>query len=125
MPPPRITRAFLLAVVWVTMATASTAQTTTATVQGTITDATGAALPDASVVITGETASRSVRSDARGFYRVSSLPAGVYVLTASREGFLTTVIDTLSLVIDRTSTLDLRLTIEGPAAAVTVSARRS
>jgi hypothetical protein len=118
-----ITMAFLLATLW--SPTVVEAQTTTATVQGTITDSTGAALANAVVVITGETVSRSVQSDERGFYRVPALPAGKYALTASREGFLPTDVDDLTLTIDRTVTVDLRLNLSGLSTAVTVTARSS
>jgi hypothetical protein len=82
----------------------SRAQVTTATIIGTITDASGAALPGALVtsrnVDTGLT--RSVTADDDGTYRIEFLPIGNYVVevtldrfkTASRSGIVLRVADT-------------------------------
>src|ERR1700681_14644 len=57
-----------------------TAQTTTATILGTVTDSSGAAVPDAGVRITntGTAATQITMSDMQGRYRVPALPVGQY-----------------------------------------------
>jgi hypothetical protein len=69
-------------------------------IQGTITDPTGAVVPDASVTITGtDTGSvKAVKTDSAGFYSVGPLNPGNYNITVTRSGFqrlsVTTVVRT-------------------------------
>ncbi len=65
------------------------AQSTFATIQGTVTDTSGAAVPGAAVVITNEdTGSKeSITSGASGEYRAFDLNAGTYTISFSRDGF--------------------------------------
>ena len=63
------------------------AQTTTAVLRGTVTDTTGAVLPDARVEVLGPTGQRSTVADAVGFYRLANLPPGNYSITVTRDGF--------------------------------------
>ena len=69
------------------------AQTTTATVAGTVTDQTGAALPGVTIVIKNvETGtSRTVVTDEAGGYRAPSLEPGTYDVAATLQGFQTHV----------------------------------
>jgi hypothetical protein len=63
----------------------------TATILGTVTDASGAAVPDAAIQVknTGTGATRTVNSDAEGRYRLAELGIGTYDATASKAGFQT------------------------------------
>src|SRR6201996_7408476 len=58
-------------------------------IQGTITDSSGAAVPGATVVIaTPDTGySHSLKSDSAGFYEVGPLNPGSYTITVSASGF--------------------------------------
>ncbi|SEB50746.1 carboxypeptidase regulatory-like domain-containing protein [Terriglobus roseus] len=69
------------------------AQTNLATITGTVTDAGGGGLPNASVSIqnTDTTAVRVVMTDANGFYTAPSLTVGNYKITVSAPGFATAV----------------------------------
>ena len=98
------------------------AQTTTSTLEGKVADASGAVLPGVSVNVKGNTVERTAVSDATGFYRVVALPAGTYVVTASLQGFKTKVLEGITLVLDRTATLDIAMEIATHAESVTVSA---
>src|SRR5665213_1305761 len=85
-------RLFLLAFVSISCLFSNLyAQSATATVQGTVTDASGAAVPDAAVQLknTGTGASRTVNTDAQGRYRASDLQVGGYDVSASKSGFST------------------------------------
>src|SRR5450756_179746 len=64
-------------------------QTNLASITGTVTDNTGAALPNVNVSIlnTDTTAVRVVTTDANGFYTAPSLNAGSYRITATAAGF--------------------------------------
>lgn len=58
-------------------------------VQGTISDSSGAVIPDADVTLTnrGNNSSVHTHSNASGVYRFGTLPAGAYILRVHREGF--------------------------------------
>lgn len=63
------------------------AQETTASIQGTITDAQGAALPGVTVEATNEKGQRfSAQTDNTGHYRFPSIPPGSYKVTATLAG---------------------------------------
>jgi outer membrane receptor protein involved in Fe transport len=87
---------------------------TTATLVGRVADATGAAVPDASIrVVNSRTNSvREVRTDSSGNYTVSSLPApGIYNVTAEKAGFRQVTENGLELQVDQEARLDLSLQI--------------
>ena len=67
------------------------AQTTTSTIEGTVTDTLGAVIAGAEVKASGLTLAteRSATTDAEGFYRLAALPAGTYTVMISRAGFAT------------------------------------
>ena len=58
------------------------AQETTAAIQGTVSDPTGAIVPDATVTATSTSLMKavSVKTDSHGFYRLNALPPGNYTL---------------------------------------------
>ncbi len=87
-----MTKRFSLAVAIMFMfPLSSTAQVSTATLQGTVKDQTGASLPGVTVtVIHTETgASRNVVTDAGGRYVAAPLPIGGYDVRAELSGFRT------------------------------------
>jgi hypothetical protein len=65
------------------------AQTVTSTLQGRISDATGAVIPEASVtVLNADTGlKRSVTANAVGEYQIGGLPAGDYTVNIEKSGF--------------------------------------
>jgi hypothetical protein len=58
-------------------------------ITGTVTDPTGAAVPDADIVVTNEAtgASRTVKSNTDGNFTVLNIPVGVYTITTTVNGF--------------------------------------
>ncbi|CAN5733551.1 hypothetical protein BH20ACI3_BH20ACI3_22940 [soil metagenome] len=105
------------------LSSSTTAQTTTSTIQGTVTDANGAVVAGAEVKVSGTTlaSEHSVTSDSEGFYRLTALPAGTYTLTVSGTGFATSTAN-LELTLNRVVTFDVKLQVGGVGEAVTVSA---
>jgi len=65
------------------------AQTVTVTVQGRVSDTTGAAIPEATVTVANAATgySRSATSTATGDYQLALLPVGDYTVTAEKSGF--------------------------------------
>src|SRR5262245_40108903 len=66
---------------------------TTGSITGTVRDQAGAAVPKAEVTITDEKTgvSRNVTANDDGFYAATSLPAGMYSVSAGPTGFKKTV----------------------------------
>jgi hypothetical protein len=82
-------RVFLAVCLWFAFAIALHAQTTTASIEGTTRDASGALLPRTTVtaVNTGTGFTRSTVSSDSGSYQLLLLPVGEYTVTAEQKGF--------------------------------------
>lgn len=111
----------VIAVVLVVSATAA-AQTTTSTIEGTVSDASGAVIPGAEVTVRGETlgAERRATTDARGFYRLTALPAGTYTVTVTATGLAASAA-TLDVTLNRVVTFDVTLQVGGVQETVAVT----
>jgi hypothetical protein len=98
------------------------AQVAGATLSGSITDSSSAALTQVQVsiknVATG--VERIVTSDSAGFYTLPNLVPGDYRITVTAQGFVTTVAD-VSLSVGANETLDVRMKVGGSAEKVEVS----
>src|SRR5579863_1292534 len=64
-------------------------QTVTATLTGTVADASGSIVPDASVTLTNELSGdvRKTTTNAAGYYSLPAIPAATYTLTVEAKGF--------------------------------------
>lgn len=100
------------------------AQTTGATLQGTVSDEQGGVLAGATIlVINVETGwSRENVADDRGFYRAPALPPGRYEIRASLQGFVTVVRAGLVLTLGQEATINLTMRLATVAETVTVTA---
>src|SRR5919112_5941567 len=100
------------------------AQTNTVgSISGTLRDPQGAAVPNAEVTIV-ETAtgqSRTVRTDADGFFNAPSLPVGRYVLSTSPSGFKKLVAPDIDVNVSARVVLDLTLEVGEVTETVTVT----
>ena len=87
------------------LAALSLAAQNTATISGTVTDASGAAVPKAQVTATnvGTSLSRSATSNDAGQYVIEFLPTGEYRVEASVQGFKKFVRSGLVLEINQTA----------------------
>ena len=102
----------LVALVMCSMSWAA-AQTTTATLAGTITDETQAVLPGVEITVTntGTSATRTAISGDAGQYRVGDLAPGEYEMEAQLPGFQTAVRSGIVLTVGRSASLDITLTV--------------
>jgi len=101
------------------------AQLTTADILGTVTDPTGAAVPNATIVVTNvdTRTGRTVTSNASGEYDVTLLPVGRYTVTAKAPGFkIATTADVAVEAGDHAQT-DIHLVTGGANETVTVEAQ--
>src|SRR5438034_1851439 len=93
--------------------TAMMGQTPTATLQGTVQDATGAFVPDTRIVITNVATNekREVSTDSAGRYVQPFLLPGTYTITAEKVGFRTVVQQNVKLEVGQNRSVDLTLEI--------------
>ena len=99
------------------------AQTTTSTIEGTVTDANGAVVAGAEVKVSGTTlgAERTTTTNEEGFYRLAALPAGSYTLTFSGSGF-ESYRSTVELTVNRVVTFDVQMKVGKVGEIVDVTA---
>src|SRR5262245_54533301 len=110
-----------LALVLIFVATPVRAQST-ATLEGTITDAQGAVMPGVTVTIKNKatSAERNANTDAAGRYVAASLSPGGYTVVAHLQGFQDQTREVI-LAVAQTTVLDLKLGVGGVAENVTVA----
>jgi Carboxypeptidase regulatory-like domain/TonB dependent receptor len=99
------------------------AQGDTARLQGTITDAQGAAVEGANLTVTNTGTARtvSVTTNDLGYYTMSALPAGHYRVEVTKQGFKT-VSRELDLQVAQIGVADFQLTVGEVTQSVTVEA---
>ncbi len=118
--------------IWVVMATvllllvslpSSHAQTVTGSIVGTVKDAQGASMANASVTAKSlETgAERSTMTDAAGGYNIVSVPAGAYDVTVTAQGFQTEIQKGLTMTVGAVVRADLSLKVGSVSQQVEVT----
>lgn len=109
------------------LCSAATAQQTTGDVLGTVTDASGAVVPGATVVIEnlGTHEKRTSQTSSSGEYVVNLLKPGTYGISISASGFKTFTVPSLKLQAGDRTRVDAPLAIGRAAETVTVEAQPS
>ncbi len=99
------------------------AQETTAGLQGSVKDSSGAMIPKASVEVSSPAliGIKSMETD-QGYFRFANLPPGVYTLTVSAAGFRTVKQQNIVLEVGHLPTLSVTLEVGTLAESVEVSA---
>jgi Carboxypeptidase regulatory-like domain len=100
------------------------AQAVTGTILGTVRDASGGALPGASVVLlnAGTGFTRSVTSDANGEYTAPLMPTGTYTVSGELSGFRRVSLENVHVGVDQRVRADLKLELGQMTEAVTIQA---
>ena len=95
----------------------------TGAISGTVTDATGAIIPNATVTARSiSTNTRTVRTTTgAGIYTVTPLSPGMYTLTVSAKGFKTFVQQNITVNALATATVNVRLAVGAAQQTITVS----
>ena len=102
-------------------------QGTSGTIQGTVADASGAAIVDAAINVknTGTGIVQATSSDAQGRYVVPNLNVGTYEIQATKTGFTTVIRTGLDLTVGSQLVADISMQIGQSQQTVTVRAEAS
>ena len=100
------------------------AQQTLGSLNGTVLDASGAAVPDSVVAVTDPSigVTRSVKSQPNGYFQIFNLPIGTYRVRATHDGFDTTELAGISVQEAQAKTLNLTLKVGQISTSVQVTA---
>ena len=95
-----------------------------ASIQGVVTDSTGAVVPGATLTLTdiGTNGKQIRTSDANGVYNFNALPADAFRLEVTRKGFQTQVLDNLQLNAEQANAVNVQLAVGTADQTVTVNA---
>jgi hypothetical protein len=98
------------------------AQGATAAILGTVTDTTGAAIPEATVRVhnVGTGASQSTVTDAQGRFTVPDLAVGSYDVQAEKTGFATTVHKGITLTVGSQNVVDFAVPVGQQQQTITI-----
>ena len=116
-------RAFLLAVLSAALGASALAQST-ASLNGTVSDATGAVVVNAKVVATnqGTGVESATQTDTAGAYLFPSLPIGIYRIQVIAPGFQSAIISNLKLEVATAVTQNVQLSIGQAAEKIEIMA---
>jgi hypothetical protein len=105
------------------LATAFAFAQVTTSVTGTVTDPSGAVVPNATLeLINSETgAKREAKTDASGAYTFPQLNPGLYRLTAKASGFASAVINEVRLLVNTPATVNIKLEVGAVSDTISVS----
>src|SRR6476659_253898 len=105
------------------LATSTALAQSTSTLQGTVTDAKGAVLPNATVVVRNRSTSseRTTQTDSDGNYHLAALPPGVYSVEVRVQGFKTQVADQVTLEVAKTAVQNFQMDVGAISEQVLVS----
>ena len=94
-----------------------------ASIQGTVTDPSGAAVPNAKVTVTNQATgvSTQTKTSSTGGYTVGQLPPGNYTVTVEASGFQKSETKDVIVLAEQIRGLDLTLTVGGANQTITVS----
>lgn len=100
------------------------AQRTTGDIEGVVTDANGGVVPNVAITVTGVSVgfTRNVQSDSQGAFRLQQIPGGTYkITTMAIGGFAATAIDNVTVTIENSTTVTIKLGIASATDSVVVT----
>ncbi len=108
----------------VSLATAALAQSPTGTIAGTVLDASGASVPNATVTITNTATNvtQTIHTDSAGRYQQGQLNPGEYQVKIVAQGFTPQEQDGITVDVQQTHPVDFSLAVGSDTAQVTVQA---
>ena len=106
------------------LALSATAQQTLGSLNGTVLDSSGAAVPGARVTATDAeiNVTRTAKAQANGFFQIFNLPIGTYKVSAEHDGFDTTELSGVAVQEARATTVNVSLKVGQVSTSVEVTA---
>ena len=100
------------------------AQTEQASITGTVSDASGAAIPKATVTATSVRTQVSAVTETNdlGYYNIPYLPIGDYSVKAEKEGFKVGTVTGITLLVGQIATINVQLTVGTVKQEITITA---
>jgi Carboxypeptidase regulatory-like domain len=120
--PSRLFRLTVVLAFPLFLASSLFAQNSTGGLHGTVMDPSGAIIPGASVVLSGNGKTLTTTSGGAGAYRFSALPPGHYSVNTTIEGFTPYTVPDVAVVAGQSKTLNISLTIAVQQQKVEVTA---
>jgi hypothetical protein len=118
----RVLASWTLPLIVLLLAVAAFGQTT-ASIKGTVTDTTGAAVTGATVTVKGPLGiERTTQTDSSGDYEVPTLPPGLYSVQIQMKGFQTQQVKELPLEVSKNSVQNFSLKVATATEVITVEA---
>ena len=98
----------------------------TATIVGTVTDRSGAVIPDVKVTVSNPEKGfdRELQTNSAGDYTAAKVPIGNFVVTAEKSGFQRFVHTGITLAVGQTQRIDFQLTVGQVTQQVTHMSRQ-
>jgi hypothetical protein len=120
----RFVRLLVTAIVLPSLTYNLLAQTTTGTITGTVTDPSGAVVPNSKVIVTSEAegSTREVTTSSSGVYTAPNLTVGTYRVRVNAPGFAQFEITNLILSANQVLNADAHLSLTAAGSSVAVSA---
>jgi hypothetical protein len=99
-------------------------QETTGSISGQVTDASGAAVPNAKIDVSGGSLPQpiAVTSDATGLFQLSNVPAGVYTVNATAQGFSMVRKTSVPVNLGRATRVDFKMEVGQVTESVVINA---
>jgi Carboxypeptidase regulatory-like domain len=93
-----------------------------ASIQGTVTDPSGAVIPAATVTLTDKETGRvlTATSNDRGVYNINALPPSRYSITVEKDGFKKKVLDNVGVIAEQANAVNVALEVGSTGDTVTV-----
>jgi outer membrane receptor protein involved in Fe transport len=116
-------RGFFLAVAILLTASVSVLAQSTAVVRGTVSDPTGAVIPNATITVRDQATSleRTAQTDSEGHYQVAALPVGTYRIEVKANGFQTGTVPALAVEVATTVVQNFQLQVGDVSQQVVVT----
>lgn len=99
----------------------SLAQETAGSIEGTVSDTSGARIPGATVKVEGSAFTRTATTNSDGFYRMLQVPPGIYKLSVTADKFASATVESVSVVLGKTTEIPIALKVGGVSEQVVIT----
>ncbi len=116
----KIYSVFMLLILLVGSVAPVLAQETSGSIEGIISDSTGAAVVGATIKVESDAFNRTATTDEKGFFRVQQLRIGTYKVTVNASGFAAQTVEQVEVAIGKTTPVNMALSPAGTKEIVNI-----